>query len=157
MRQTRLLDTRSLDRMKSVVKNRLYLQTLQYYDIDSVWPYIQDKYDSISRTTRGRYSKPDILQLIKERQQQIWLAREMQDDNIVMVCTTEIMDYPQRKTLLIHYCTGDNYKSWLWVLDEIEAWARTQDFKMIEIYGRKGWQRILKDYKLEKIILSKDL
>ena len=141
----------------SASENGVYLQTFNYYDINLIWPSIAEKFSAIAETTRGRYSTNDILQEITENKQQIWLAREMHDDSIVMVCTTEIRQYPNIKTLFISDLAGDSWQRWLWVLRHMEAFGKEQGCEMAELEGRKGWKKILKDYREEKIILSKKL
>ena len=69
---------------------------------------------------------------------------------------TEIVDYPQKSTCRIWLAGGD--------MDElIEAekqicqWAKEQGCSGMEIIGRKGWERQLKDYSPASIVLTKEL
>ena len=71
-----------------------------------------------------------------------------------IVC--EIVDYPQRATCRIWLAGGD--------MDElIEAekkicdWARELGCSSMEIIGRKGWERQLRQYKPTATVLVKDL
>jgi hypothetical protein len=72
------------------------------------------------------------------------------------VIVTEIVDYPKRAVCRIWLAGGD--------MDElIEAeksiveWARSHGCDGMEIIGRKGWERQLKDYKPASTVLIKEI
>ncbi len=69
---------------------------------------------------------------------------------------TEVVDYPSLTVCRIWLAGGE--------LDElveaekfIAVWAKAQGCDAMEINGRKGWQRQLKDYTATSVILTKDL
>ena len=68
----------------------------------------------------------------------------------------EIVDYPQRATCRIWLAGGD-------MEELIEAgknvcdWARGLGCDSMEIIGRRGWERQLRDYKPTATVLVKDL
>jgi hypothetical protein len=68
---------------------------------------------------------------------------------------TEIVDYPQKAMCRIWLAGGD--------LDElmeaeisIAHWAKIHGCNGMEIVGRKGWSRQLKDYRESAVVLIKD-
>ena len=68
---------------------------------------------------------------------------------------TEIVDYPQKAMCRIWLAGGD--------LDELldaEAaiceWAKTLGCSGMEIIGRRGWSRTLKNYRESAVVLMKD-
>lgn len=128
------------------IKNNIYLQTINYCDIDTVWHLIADKFSSVERNTCGKFKQSDILQQIKNEKQQTWLARDIQTDEIKMVCLTQILSYPQGNGLLIFWVGGSQRKQWYWILDNITEWAKEIGCKWIDIEARMGW---LKDPQLK--------
>ena len=69
---------------------------------------------------------------------------------------TEIVDYPRRSVCRIWLAGGD--------LDElidaekdIAQWARSIGCSGMEIIGRKGWQRKLKDYEPKSTVFVREL
>ena len=69
---------------------------------------------------------------------------------------TEVVDYPSLTVCRIWLAGGD--------LDElmqaeksIAVWAKAQGCDAMEINGRMGWKRKLKDYKATSVVLTKDL
>jgi GNAT superfamily N-acetyltransferase len=142
----------------SASKNNLYLQTVNYYDIDSIWHLIADKFSRVERNTFGKYKQSDILQQIKTEKQQTWLARDIQTDEIKMVCLTQILSYPQGDGVLIFYVAGSQRKQWYWILENIIEWAKDIGCKWIDIEARMGWKKDpeLEDFK-QKINFTLEL
>ena len=48
-------------------------------------------------------------------------------------------------------------KLWLHLLDRHREFARAEGCDAMRIIGRKGWARVLKDYRAKRVILEKEL
>jgi len=68
----------------------------------------------------------------------------------------EIVDYPQRATCRI-WLAGGGMEERIVAEKNAHDWARELGCDSMEIIGRKGWERQLKDYKPTATILVKDL
>ena len=68
----------------------------------------------------------------------------------------EIVDYPQRATCRIWLAGGD-MEELIQAEKNICIWARERGCDSMEIIGRKGWERQLRDYKPTATVLVKDL
>ena len=68
----------------------------------------------------------------------------------------EIVDYPQRATCRIWLAGGD-MEELIEAEKSICDWARGLGCDSMEIIGRKGWERQLRDYKPTATVLVKDL
>lgn len=97
----------------------------------------------------GSHTLLDVLDAIKENRAQFFPLR-----NSAIV--TEIVDYPQRSVCRIWLAGGD--------MDElleaekiIARWAKKLGCTGMEIIGRKGWERQMKDYKPASVVLVKDI
>ena len=96
------------------------------------------------------HTEHDILDLLRNDQAQFWPA-----DNSAMV--TEIVGYPNGSHCRI-WLAGGNYDE----LRELERdrlipWARQRGCRRIELVGRKGWARRLKDYKEVAVVMAKEI
>lgn len=69
---------------------------------------------------------------------------------------TEIVDYPQKSVCRI-WLAGGNMDELLEAEKHITALAKSHGCDGMEIIGRRGWQRVLKDYKPSAVVLVKDL
>lgn len=52
-------------------------------------------------------------------------------------------------------CSGHERERWLSFQEQIEAYAKAEGCERIRIYGRKGWERVLKDFHVAHVILEK--
>lgn len=107
---------------------------------DQVAPLIQKCAD------RAReYTPEDIAKRLVEHTAQLWVA--MDGDRVVMACVTEIAK--QECNILI--CAGSKRQDWLGFLVYIKVWARDQGCAKMTLVGRKGWLRVLRDWKLTAV------
>lgn len=124
-------------------------QTLVTSSLDKTWercaPYIQ----AALKYAHDSHKLADVRQSIEQGTAQFF---PLEKSAIV----TEIVDYPNRAVCRIWLAGGD--------MDElvegekmITEWAKSHGCDGIEIIGRKGWQKILKDYTPTSIVLIKEL
>ena len=63
----------------------------------------------------------------------------------------------RRGPLCIIVAAGGKMATCLGFLDEIEKWAKSIGCAGIRIYGRKGWSRVLRDYKVTRFVYDKEI
>lgn len=85
----------------------------------------------------------------------LWLA--VQDINVLAAAVTEITNTESRKKCTIVACGGKDMRQWLHLIEGIENYARGESCSATRIIGRKGWMRMLKDYRATRVILEKAL
>lgn len=76
---------------------------------------------------------------------------------IAAAAVTEIAETEWRKVCVVVACGGTAMDRWLPLLDGIETYARAAGCAAVRIVGRKGWARVLGQYKTKRIILEKEL
>ena len=80
------------------------------------------------------------------------------NNGIESAVITEIAEYPKAKVLRYVLAGGTNLENWLEEIQEvIEKFAKKNHCTQLEVAGRKGWLKKLKDFKEKAILLSKDL
>jgi hypothetical protein len=52
---------------------------------------------------------------------------------------------------------GRDRDEWLPLLAGLERYAKAEDCKAMRIFGRRGWERVLPDYKAARVLLEKEL
>ena len=52
---------------------------------------------------------------------------------------------------------GRDRDEWLPLLAGLEHYARAESCKAMRIFGRRGWERLLPDYKAARVLLEKEL
>ncbi len=85
-----------------------------------------------------------------------WAALDSQV--IVAVVVTQIVGQPSgQSALAILQCAGSYMRSWIHLIDEIEEYARGRGCSRVQIEGRRGWGRVLRDYRESYTVFSKEL
>lgn len=87
---------------------------------------------------------PSVFEWLIDQRYILWLAYS--NDRIGAAFTTREAYYPCRKMLTIDICGGSEMKSWVSEADRVfRAYAKAAGLDGVEIYGRAGWVRALKN------------
>lgn len=98
------------------------------------------------------------LKGIYQRLMTDWVLWLVWTGEVKAVLATELyFDVGGMKRCRIPFCTGSGAKQWVHLLAEIEAWARAEGCKKLDVIARKGWARQLPDYKMTHVLLEKAL
>lgn len=73
------------------------------------------------------------------------------------IALTTIIQFPVTRELRIIGGAGRFYDNWLDDLKQLETYAKEQGCTRVTITGRRGFQRLLKDYTLKRVELEKEL
>ncbi len=79
------------------------------------------------------------------------------EPDIEGAAVTQIEKTESSKVCTIVACGGDGMRHWVHLIGRLEDYARQQGCDCTRIAGRKGWQRMLPDYRTAKVILEKRL
>jgi hypothetical protein len=121
-------------------------------DLEFIWSQVKPQ---IEKALDGSYSSYDILEYIKQNRMQLWISW---NDGIEASFVTEVCDYPQLRVLRWVLAGGSNMESWLdLVTSKVEDWAKRNNCQRLEIVGRKGWTKVLRDYKPQAVYFVKEL
>ena len=121
-------------------------------DLEFIWSQVRPQ---IEKALDGSYSSYDILEYIKQNRMQLWISW---NDGIEASFVTEVCDYPQLRVLRWVLAGGSNMESWLdLVTSKVEDWAKRNNCQRLEIVGRKGWTKVLRDYKPQAVYFVKEL
>lgn len=85
----------------------------------------------------------------------LWLVWQAPD--IKAAAVTQISRSERSKVCMIVACGGEGITLWLPLIGKIEAYARDEGCDLVRILGRKGWTRVLKDYRAPSVVLEKRL
>lgn len=112
--------------------------------VDSVWPSVEQYLKGAADYTYGRFTVEDIKEKLYTAPQQLWIAYEGLD--IYGVVVTEIVQYPQMATLVMHFTGGINLPKWKKeMLEMLQRFAKDHGCSVIESYGRRGWEKVFKN------------
>jgi hypothetical protein len=84
----------------------------------------------------------------------LWLVWD--GEEIAAAAVTELAVVHERKICTIVACGGRARRRWLHLIAELEAFARREGCRATRIYARRGWTRVLADYRATRVILEKE-
>tara|TARA_R100000900_G_scaffold102223_1_gene79203 strand:- start:101 stop:514 length:414 start_codon:yes stop_codon:yes gene_type:complete len=124
--------------------------------IPVVWDNIKEYAAGCAKYTFGRFTAEDMLEGLLTKDQQLWIAFD--NVSIHAFWVTEVITYPQIKTLVMHFVGGKNIKAWGNIgLKQLQEFARDTGCSKIESYGRPGWEKIWKKQGYEKKLVFYEL
>ena len=124
-------------------------------DAPYIWENIQSHLEAMEPHSEGELTPDDFYETITSGDMQLWIATR--DNQILASMVTQIVPYPQKRVLRIISIGGEGMDQWIGYIPLIEDWALSMGCTALECWGRKGWLRVLKDWKCSYHILTKDL
>lgn len=92
----------------------------------------------------------DVLQAIKEDRAQLWCGERS-------AIVTEILKAPHKRYCRVWLAGGDMDELVNVMLPDVEAWAVKRRCQAVQVCGRHGWARVLKDYAQPRVVLEKEI
>lgn len=124
--------------------------------LDDVWDAAEELLYDALEGNNGEITTFDCYEGIKAKRLQLWLVY---DGSIRAAVVTELAIYPRKKVCRVLQLSGKGMDEWLHLTSVIEAWAKENGARGMELVGRKGWERHMKQhgYGFEYLVLSKEL
>jgi hypothetical protein len=123
------------------------------------WPTLSRYLRKVLQHGQGESTLTDYLTKVLTGYAQCWAVLE--GTAIVGVGLTEFLNYSQHKTLHIIAFSGGNFEEQSKVFPTVEAFAKENNCKAIEQWGRPGWAKVLPKYvpgfKQAYVVMRKDL
>ena len=133
----------------------LKAQIVQPEDVAYIWEEVAPLLDKVKEHTEGELETDDFLEPLTHGDMQLWMATEESDVRAVMI--TQIITYPQKRVLRIISLAGEDIEEIRSFLEMIEGFAVKLECTALEMWGRKGWKKLLPDWKDTYIVYTKDL
>jgi hypothetical protein len=85
----------------------------------------------------------------------VWIA--WSGTAIKAAAVTQLSTVGGARFCTIVACGGTDRREWLPLLAGLERYAKAEDCKAMRIFGRRGWERLLPDYRAARVLLEKEL
>ena len=135
--------------------SRLKAQIVQPEDIAYIWEEVATLLNKVREQTEGELEPDDFLEPLTHGDMQLWIATENKEMHSAMV--TQIVTYPQKQVLRVISIAGSDFKKLYEFNDMVESFAIKAGCSGMELWGRKGWKKLLPDWKDTYIVYTKDL
>ena len=121
--------------------------------VETQWPRVRPMVKrAMSRADAGDFERTE--RELFEGLQQLWLA--WNGTSIEAIAVTQLTTIGDKKYCVIVACSGSKWR-FLQFLYDLEQFAKDEGCKAMRINGRKGWQRVLDDYKVKHVVFDKEL
>lgn len=120
-------------------------------EIDHYWERIHEQLLTVPHTWERWWTLPSLYQAAITGKLQLWAV--LREKQIVMVLFSSIRQYPASRTLNLTLAFGDvGLDVAVPLLDAAcSRFAQEMDCDYIELMGRPGWERTLKNFGAEKV------
>ena len=118
-------------------------------NIDAWWHLVQEYLITALEYGLGEYSIGDIKKSCKSKDMQLWVKF---DTEVRGAFITKIAKYPQKNLLCVILLGGKEFHKWRDEADALlNAFGKEHNCEYIELLGRKGWGKVLKDIDYKEI------
>ena len=118
-------------------------------NVETWWSLVEEYLNTALKYSLGEYSIDDIKNLCISKDMQLWVKF---DKEVQGAFVTKINKYPQKNLLLVILLGGDKFQEWRDEADALlNAFGKEHNCEYVELFGRKGWGRALKDIDYKEI------
>ena len=118
-------------------------------NIEAWWSLVQEYLITALEYGLGEYSIGDIKDACISRDMQLWVKF---DRGVQGAFITKIAKYPQKNLLCVILLGGNEFHKWRDEADTLlNAFGKEHNCEYVELFGRKGWGKVLKDLDYKEI------
>jgi hypothetical protein len=119
--------------------------------VGEMWPHVRALAGlALDRTDLG--SLADLDADVLSGRALLWV---ISGEKIECAGVTEIHRTQHSKVCFIRAFGGKHHKKWKHLLSGIEEFARAEDCDVVRWIGRKGWARILPEYRVAGVVMER--
>ena len=125
------------------------IEGIRSENIDGWWSLVEEYLIAALKHGLGEYSIEDIKKSCKSRDMQLWV--NFDKEGVQGAFVTKISKYPQKNILCVLLLGGNEFMKWRDEADALlNAFGKENNCEYVELFGRKGWGKILKDINYEE-------
>ncbi len=126
-------------------------------DVAAIWSDVAALLAKVTPHTEGEMEPDDFIEPLTHGEMQLWVS--IKNRSVIHTAmVTQIIPYPQKKVLRVIAIAGEDFKE---LYDEfndmVESFAIQMECSSMELWGRKGWKKLLPDWKDSYTVFTKDL
>ena len=122
--------------------------------VHEFWPHVASLIKAAME--KGRLSSyAEVEHAVRNGNALLWLA--WNGEKIKAAAVTELGHANGETFCTIVACGGHDRSHWLPLIAGLEAYGKGQGCAAMRIYGRRGWRKLLPDYRTTRVLLEKPL
>lgn len=133
------------------------LNFIEMADLSNVWPVVRDEVLKAVEYSNGRYSEKTIIDGLLTGMMQLWVLSNNGSGDASLI--TQVVNYPTGlKVCDVILLGGIESKSWAeFITSQLSKWAESLGCHSLQIIGRPGWEKVLKNWGKTAVMLEKPL
>ena len=134
------------------------IEGIRSENIEGWWPLVQEYLIAALEYGLGEYSIEDIKKSCLAKNMQLWV--NFNKEGVQGAFITKVSVYPQKNILCVLLLGGNEFMKWRDEADALlNAFGKEQNCEYVELFGRKGWGKVLKDinYKEQTRLFAKEI
>ena len=128
---------------------------LQPEHVAYIWEDVAPMLARVTSHTEGELEPDDFIEPLTHGEMQLWIVIE--DKEIIAALITQVIPYPQKKVLRLISLAGEDFSKFKDFISMVESFAIRSECSSLEMWGRKGWKKLLPDWKDSYIVFTKDI
>ena len=124
-------------------------------DVECIWDQVEPILARAVSRSEGELKTNDILNFVIEGDMQLWIVAENKE--IIAALVTQIITYPQKRILRLVSLAGEDFNKFKHFLDMVQSFAIQKGCTALELWGRKGWKKLLPEWNSKYIVYTKDI
>ena len=120
------------------------IEGIRSENIEGWWSLVEEYLIAALKYGLGEYSIEDIKKSCISRDMQLWV--KFNKEGVEGAFITKISKYPQKNLLCVILLGGNEFIKWRDEADALlNAFGKEHNCEYVELFGRKGWARMLAD------------
>jgi hypothetical protein len=133
-----------------MTETQYLIQLIHPHDVRRHWPEAKKFLNPAIDMSGGRWTADYVLAGLVLNEQSLWLIREP-DSTIVGAITTEVLQYPEKRALALHFIGGEEFEDFYPALyDQLNLYAKQNKCDIVEANGRPGFWKWFKGSGFER-------
>lgn len=124
--------------------------------VPQVWPFVSGLM-WVAVKKGGLSSFAPIQDDVLNGRSLLWIAWGGDTTKVEAAGISQITETEWRKVCTIVAVAGKQMERWLSLLGQIESYAKQEGCTGMRIMGRRGWEKVLPDYHVKRIVIEKVL
>lgn len=126
------------------MSSQVNLQPVTSAAIDSVWLEVVPLIEEALIAGDPDVGTEDIHTYLLNSDMQLWTA--VDEGKIIAAAVTQIIIFPRNKIGQVTLGAGIRMEEWMHYMQVFEQWFKSMGCTRIELLGRPGWSRAMKQY-----------
>jgi hypothetical protein len=143
--------------MSLLAEKRPMLMCVDPARVREMWPHVQWLIEKAFWVGGSDETIDDLREDVFAERALLWIVWDESKGGILVAGTTKLIETTNGRVCILSSCAGHNLKQWQGFIADLEDYAKREGCKFVRVYGRPGWERLLRGYTKPWVTIQKAL